>query len=116
MGALVGFIIQFCNNTFERVAHYSAMLAFIQKASEPVKLTLSFFKQTQPGTNHFANGAIAAIFNLCGYKLIKVGAKGNAGISSHGVPPIPNIGTFCQNTHNKARQADAKKRHGCLRR
>src|SRR5690606_29794347 len=116
MDALVSFVIQLSNNAFKGVVRYPALLAFIQEAPEPFKLALRFFKKAQPGSHHLARRAVAAIFNLRGYKLVKVGAKCNAGVSSHGVPPVPNIGTFCQNTHNKARQTDAKKRRGCLRR
>ncbi len=110
MGALVSFVIQLSNYAFKGVFRYPALLAFIQEASEPFKLALRFFKQPQSGTHDLARRAIASIFNLRSYKLVKVGAKCNAGISSHGEPPVPNIGTFCQNTHNKARQADAKRR------
>lgn len=110
MSASVSFVIQRSNNAFKGVVRYSALLAFFQEAPEPFKFALRFFKQAQPGSHHLARRAVAAIFNLRGYKLAKVGAKCNTGVSSPGVPHVPNIGMFCQSTHNKARQADAKKR------
>jgi hypothetical protein len=116
MGALVGFVIQLSNNAFKGVVRYPTLFAFIQEAPEPFKLALGFFKQAQPSTHNLARRTVTAIVNLRGYKIVKVGAKCNAGVSRHEVSPIPNIGIFCQNTHNKARQADAKKRRGCLRR
>src|SRR5690606_23490575 len=115
MGASARFVVHFCNNTFEGIVGYSTFLAFIQETSEPFKLTLRFFKQAQSGAHNFARRAIAAILNLRSYKLVKVGTKCNAGISSHGAPPVPNIGISCQNTYNKARQADAIKPHVYLR-
>src|SRR5690554_667366 len=116
MDALGSFVIQFCNNAFKGIIRYPALLAFIQEASEAIKLALCFFKQAQSGADYLAHRAIAAILHLCCNKLIKVRAKCNAGISSHEKPPVPNIGTLCQDTHNKARQADAIKPRGCLRR
>ena len=73
MSALEGFVIQLSNNVFKGVVRYTALLAFIQQALEPFKLAFRFFKQAQPGTHHLARRAVAAIFNLCGYKLVKVG-------------------------------------------
>src|SRR6056297_764327 len=114
MEALVSFVIQFCNNTFKRILSYPTLLAFIQEPPQSFKFTLILFKQAQSSSYHFACRAIAAIFKLFSNKLVKARAKGNAGVSSHGVSPIPNIGISSQNTHNKARQADARKRRACL--
>jgi|GEM_PF-1449094 len=114
MEALVSFVIQFCNNTFKRILSYPTLLAFIQEPPQSFKFTLILFKQAQSSSYHFACRAIAAIFKLFSNELVKVGAKGNARVSSHGASPVPNIGIFCQGTHNKARQADANKRRGCL--
>ena len=83
MEALVSFIIQFCNNAFKGVVHYPALLAFIQKTSEPLKLALCFFKQAQSGTHYLTCRAITAIFKPRGYKVVEVGPKRNTGIPSH---------------------------------
>src|SRR5699024_6003998 len=115
MEALESFVIQFCNNTLKRILCYPALLAFIQEPPQSFKFTLSLFKQAQSCSYHFACRSIAAIFKLFSNELVKVGTKGNAGISGHWVSPVPNIGTFCQDTHNKARQRTQNARR-CSRR
>src|SRR5690554_1068401 len=116
MDALVSFVIQLSNNAFKGVVRYPALLAFIQEAPEPFKLALRFFNQAPSGTYHLARRSVAAIFVLRGYKLVKVGAKCHASVSTHGGPRVPNMGTFSQSAQNKARQADAQKRRDCWRR
>ena len=75
MDASVSFVVQFRNDAFKGIVCYSALLAFIQEASEPFKFSFRFFKQAQSGTYYLARRAIAAVLNLGGYKLVKVGAK-----------------------------------------
>lgn len=98
------FIIEFGNKRIIGILNKATILTFSKQLAKCFKLRYVILKKPETSSHNFAGGAIPAAVKLGCNEIIKMCAKGDAGVLAHLVTPsgIPIIGIFWYKTYDKS--------------
>jgi len=98
------FIIEFGNKRVIRILNKATILTLSKQLAKCFQLRYVILKKPETSSHNFAGGAISAAVKLGCNEIIKMRAKGDAGVLAHLVTPndIPIIGIFWYKTYNKS--------------
>ena len=98
------FIIEFGNKRIIRILNKATILTLCKQLAKCFQLRYVILKKPETSSHNFAGGAISAAVKLGCNEIIKMRAKGDAGVLAHLVTPndIPIIGIFWYKTYNKS--------------